>query len=957
MKIFASPCARMFFRALILLTAVVTLAPRARAGLTVDVHLYHDNFGYYFYPFLSANATLPDFSNGVYQIASPQIPTTGSRLVYYATNGVINECYNNDCGGGNYYNTFDSALYGMTNGLWSITVTNNTSTNKYFFSVAVTGLTSNLVGAAPQAVYPTNGQTLIPNQPLMQWTGPNWAGTLYVEDDFVDTNGNGSYVTGQNLTPNTTSWTPGTLLPNGTNQFSVTYQSNVTALVTASQPTNSSGKAISGWTSTATIEAHFAYVNSYNITFTVGSPANDYDPFLVARYNFEDTDVPGLDSSGNGNNTDCSNTTGPLVDVASTNAAVGSYARQFFGESDYCFYNSGPVYASLSNALSGNFSVTAWVQTTNNSVGGDDANAYFGAPIFFPGANYNNHCAIPLAITGSKAAFTIISSDGPGTVTLNSQTSVTDGQYHFLAVTRQQSTGLMSLYVDGNLEATGTGITNPVVTTSYINLAGGGGNYGANYFNGLLDDIRLYSTNLSAADVASIVSGGNMLLASAIGATNLTVFTSGDANWFVETTNTYNGAPAADQSGVISDYQTSTLTATVTGPGTLTFNWSSVDNDPNQNMDYEFAIDDLNTNDIADLYGANDWQSIQSTLGSGPIVIPPGQHTLIWSVYANNDADPNMAGFLDNVMFAPPDTNPVSANITVNIYREQDPTFGDCYIVFPSFNSVTPAGTGATTNSIQSPNGFFTSHSDQGGGGSGSYILNSFSSMMGEITNGLWSLYINYGLVNQRQFQFSVSVNGLTTNLLSAVKLIAPTNGATGFPATGVIQWLGPSNYSTLNVSKQYYDGSGSVGVSLPVTASSWTPGLTAGSNQCNINYASNNFPNITFSVPVDYVDSQTAAVWNANMNLNTTAEAIFVVAAGASHAMLLNPKTTGGNFQFNFQSQSGFTNTIQYRTNLTTGTWLTWTNIPGDGTSKTSALPLSLFSPSKTGFIRVGTQ
>ena len=61
----------------------------------------------------------------------------------------------------------------------------------------------------------------------------------------------------------------------------------------------------------------------------------------------------------------------------------------------------------------------------------------------------------------------------------------------------------------------------------------------------------------------------------------------------------------------------------------------------------------------------------------------------------------------------------------------------------------------------------------------------SLGSVLNECTNGLWSLYINYGLQNQRQFQFSASINGLTTNLLSAVKIITPTNGATGFPSTG----------------------------------------------------------------------------------------------------------------------------------------------------------------------------
>jgi len=140
----------------------------------------------------------------------------------------------------------------------------------------------------------------------------------------------------------------------------------------------------------------------------------------------------------------------------------------------------------------------------------------------------------------------------------------------------------------------------------------------------------------------------------ALGTVNLNWATSGDVNWFVETTNTYPGSSAAAQSGSVINSESSTLSVTVTGPGTLTFDWSSQDNDPGQNMDYEFYIDDPNTNDIADLYGGgNAWQSVEaSLLNNEPvIVVPAGQHTLYWTVFPNGDADPTQAGFLDGVSF------------------------------------------------------------------------------------------------------------------------------------------------------------------------------------------------------------------------------------------------------------------------------------------------------------------
>jgi hypothetical protein len=932
------------------LAALCLCEGSAPAGLTVDVHLYHDNYGYYFYPYLSANSTLPNFPDGIYQVASPQIPSGGSRLVYVASGGAINGCYNNDCGGGSYYNSFDAMLYGITNGLWTITVTNAAATNVYSFPVTISGFNSNVFGVQPQAVYPANDAINVPQDATLQWIGPaNWQGTLYIQEDAVHPDGTSTEVSSANLPPTATSWTPTTLMPLGTNRYSLTYQSNVTAMVTAAQPTNGMGQPISGWISTATLESDFAYNFHQDVYFTVGTPKNDYFPFLVGRFNFEDTNNPYADSSGNNNDNDCTSVNGPNQDTASTNAAVGNYARFFGGNTWFCFSPYAPGYVPFSNALAGNFSLSAWVNTTN-TLNSDYANAYFGAPIFFSGADYNNDCTIPLAITGSKAAFTVVSTNGPGTITLHSQTSVNDGRYHFLTVTRQQSTGLMNLYVDGNLEATGTGITNPIETLGYVSIGGSFQGYA-----GLLDDVRLYATNLSAADVADLAGTGNF--ASAIGVTGLPVTTTGDAPWFVEHTNTYQGVLTAAQSGVISNSQQSTLSITVTGPGKLTFYWSSQDNDPNQGMDYEFYLDDPNTSDIADLYGGgNDWQSITNYTG-GPVPVPPGQHTLNWTVYAGGDADPFQAGFLDNVVFTPLDTNPVSASMTFNIYHQQDPSFGDIYLGFPSFNSVTPAGTGTTTNRIESPNNFFNARSDQGGGGPSSAILYSLSSVLNEATNGLWSLYINYGLPNQRQFQFRVAINGLTTNLMPPVRMIAPTNQAVNFPPGGTLQWQGPLDYSALTVSKQDIDGQNYLGATLAPTATSWTPGLIPGTNRCDINYTSNNFPTVTFSTPVDTADSQTVSVWSASMNLNTTATAIFVVSSGAAPVRLVSPQAGGGNFQFSFQSQTGYTNLVQYRTNLTVGNWQTYSNVIGDGTLKTLAIPFNLFSPSPQGYIRVGTQ
>ena len=398
---------------------------------------------------------------------------------------------------------------------------------------------------------------------------------------------------------------------------------------------------------------------------------------LVARYNFEVTNSPGTDSSGNGNDANCgSGNGGTNLDTFSTDAAVGTYAREYFGDTSICFYPNGAAcFNNLSNTLYGSFSWTAWVKTTN-SVNTDYANAYFGAPIWFEYGDGTNQAVF--SITGSKAAFAVGNPDGGSDTVLHSTTSVNDGNYHFLAATRNQASGLMSLYVDGNLEATGVSTNGPRIASAIMYLAGG---YYAN-FAGLLDDVRVYGGELSSAAVAAL--SGHPLddFNLALNTTGLPWTTSGGANWFVESTNTYNSSPAAAQSGSVINSQSSTLYVTVTGPGTLTFCWASQD-DCN-NFYYEFAIDGISRDSIQCSHA---WSLEVDPQTGLPYKIPAGQHTLTWTTYANGDTDPTEAGFLDQVSYVP-DTAP---NITLNPFSQ---TNYPGYSVWLSANATsTPAAT------------------------------------------------------------------------------------------------------------------------------------------------------------------------------------------------------------------------------------------------------------------------
>jgi hypothetical protein len=362
---------------------------------------------------------------------------------------------------------------------------------------------------------------------------------------------------------------------------------------------------------------------------------------LVAEYNFETTSAvtlaAGVDSSTNGNNATASGSFGSTNDVSSTNAAVGTYARLFFGDTDLAFVNPSTAFSNLSGVLGGSFSVTAWVNTTN-STGNSFDNAYSGNPILF-GYNNNTDSVIPLAITGANAAFTTSDHNGIFT-TLHSTSAVNDGNYHLLAITRNQTNGLMQMYVDGQFQGSVTGTTDTLDATNLpgyqILLAG---NLTTGYV-GLLDDVRIYSGVLSASDVAALAGQSITSFAGALNDSNLVWTTSGDTSWFVETTNTYDGTAAA-QSGMVTNDQTSTLMTTVYGPGTLTFYWAC--QGQGANFDYEFLIDGNSLNVIYDDYP---WEQDTYTLTAGP-------HTLAWTLYSNGDDDLTAAGFLDEVSYVP----------------------------------------------------------------------------------------------------------------------------------------------------------------------------------------------------------------------------------------------------------------------------------------------------------------
>jgi hypothetical protein len=407
------------------------------------------------------------------------------------------------------------------------------------------------------------------------------------------------------------------------------------------------------------------FVQSGFVTSTNPAISAGTNSALVAHYTFDNSANLGQDSSGNGYDLNYNGNPYGSGVTSSADAETGGGAAYFDGGSFFS-YNSTPT--NVLNALAGNFTLSFWIKTTQ-TYGSDGEPAYAGAGIVAADIPGQYDDIVPAALDGGEIGF----NTGPDDDTLNSVTDINDGNYHHVVITRNQATGEKRIYIDGalnNNDFDNTLLLNDpkLVAIGCAIDASQSNPDDANpsqFFQGLLDDIQLYSVVLSASQVAQLYANPGSTVSTgpdfnpALNTTNLTWLTGGDTDWFVETTNTYDSVSAA-QSGSVINEQSSTLSVTVTGPGAVTFYWSSIANDPDEDFDYEFYIDDPNAGDEADLYGDNSWQQ------AGPYIVGPGQHTLNWTVYAYGDTDPTQAGFLDQVSFLP-NTPPV---ITENPFNQ-----------------------------------------------------------------------------------------------------------------------------------------------------------------------------------------------------------------------------------------------------------------------------------------------
>ena len=149
-------------------------------------------------------------------------------------------------------------------------------------------------------------------------------------------------------------------------------------------------------------------------------------------------------------------------------------------------------YVEIPQPISGSFTLEYWMKTSQVSLTG--THWRFGSGIV--------DAYVAMATTGfgtsllnGKLAFGI---GGPD-VTLQSSTTVNDGEWKHVAVSWDQTTGTMNLYINGSLEATGAGST--MARTAPTKIRIGSIQTDNNFFNGSLDELRIWDGVRSSEEI------------------------------------------------------------------------------------------------------------------------------------------------------------------------------------------------------------------------------------------------------------------------------------------------------------------------------------------------------------------------------------------------------------------------------------------------------------------------
>lgn len=211
-------------------------------------------------------------------------------------------------------------------------------------------------------------------------------------------------------------------------------------------------------------------------------PPDTNAPLPIAHYEFENN---AQDSSGHGNH-------GTPAAVTYTTGKIGALAALFNGVTSYV-----QIPRSIGNT---NFTIALWIKASDTGTTGNGQ--WWNGKGLVDGEVAGGQADFGTSLAGSKLTFGVGSPD----LTVTSTADINDGQWHHLVATREMNSGLQSIYVDGNFQASNTGPTGTKTAPPALRI--GSLQTANNFLNGIIDDVRLYDVVLTGQQIADLANPG-----------------------------------------------------------------------------------------------------------------------------------------------------------------------------------------------------------------------------------------------------------------------------------------------------------------------------------------------------------------------------------------------------------------------------------------------------------------
>ncbi|UCE99680.1 MAG: lamin tail domain-containing protein, partial [Planctomycetota bacterium] len=174
-------------------------------------------------------------------------------------------------------------------------------------------------------------------------------------------------------------------------------------------------------------------------------------------------------------------------------------ALSFDGNGDYVKVNDSLSMRSLDGSTA-EYTISLWVKTTQTGAAPWDQKVIFERRATYPLSGINQWVA-HIFLNENNATGFFIGEGGGNNFFLNDTMAINDGNWHHITATRK-NTEYVRVYVDGTLRKSGSTSFNPYTTEiTTIAVRRTNTNTFTGYFDGIIDDVRIYDHALSEDEI------------------------------------------------------------------------------------------------------------------------------------------------------------------------------------------------------------------------------------------------------------------------------------------------------------------------------------------------------------------------------------------------------------------------------------------------------------------------